>query len=99
MRFTQSYRTNKHGFRPQGSRECIAIKWRPLILSLFVTSDQLKQHYNLGKYCLEVDLEDLSSYDETLADKLNKNPAEFLPLVCKNILYESKLSVFCHSRK
>nr|QIC49965.1 DNA replication licensing factor MCM5 [Actinia equina] len=42
--------------------------------------DQLKQHYNLGKYCLEVDLEDLSSYDETLADKLNKNPAEFLPL-------------------
>jgi DNA replication licensing factor MCM5 len=47
----------------------------------YIISDQLKQHYNLGKYCLEVDLEDLSSFDETLADKLNKNPTEFLPLV------------------
>ncbi|KAK3710538.1 hypothetical protein QZH41_009373, partial [Actinostola sp. cb2023] len=42
--------------------------------------DRLKQHYNLGRYYLEVELEDLSSFDEELADKLNKNPTELLPL-------------------
>ena len=44
-------------------------------------SDQLKRHYNLGQYYLEVDLQDLTSFDEQLADKLTKSPAEFLPLV------------------
>eukprot|EP00112_Aurelia_sp_Birch-Aquarium-sp1_P012363 Seg260.5 transcript_id=Seg260.5/GoldUCD/mRNA.D3Y31 product="DNA replication licensing factor mcm5-A" protein_id=Seg260.5/GoldUCD/D3Y31 len=42
--------------------------------------DQLKQHYNLGECYLEVDINDLSSYDELLADKLIKNPSEYLPL-------------------
>lgn len=42
--------------------------------------DQLKRHYNLGQYYLEVDLQDLTSFDELLADKLTKSPAEFLPL-------------------
>ncbi|KAL9954786.1 hypothetical protein ACROYT_G042363 [Oculina patagonica] len=42
--------------------------------------DQLKRHYNLGQYYLEVDLQDLTSFDEQLADKLTKSPAEFLPL-------------------
>lgn len=42
--------------------------------------DQLKRRYNLGQYYLEVDLQDLTSYDEQLADKLTKSPAEFLPL-------------------
>jgi len=42
--------------------------------------DQLKRHYNLGQYYLEVDLQDLTSFDEQLADKLAKSPAEFLPL-------------------
>ncbi|XP_032221696.2 DNA replication licensing factor mcm5-A [Nematostella vectensis] len=46
----------------------------------FPYRDQLKQHYNLGQYYLEVDLEDLSSFDENLADKLRKNPSEYLPL-------------------
>lgn len=45
------------------------------------SSDQLKRHYNLSQYYLEVDLQDLTSYDEQLADKLTKSPAEFLPLV------------------
>eukprot|EP00794_Sanderia_malayensis_P020544 gene20544-22565_t len=43
--------------------------------------DQLKQHYNLGEYYLEVDLNDLASYDELLADKLLKSPTEFIPLL------------------
>lgn len=42
--------------------------------------DQLKRHYNLGQFYLEVDLQDLTSFDEQLADKLTKSPAEFLPL-------------------
>lgn len=47
----------------------------------FSFSDQLKRHYNLGQFYLEVDLQDLTSFDEQLADKLTKSPAEFLPLV------------------
>lgn len=50
-------------------------------------SDQLKRHYNLGQYYLEVDLQDLTSFDEQLADKLTKSPAEFLPLVSKIAIY------------
>ena len=43
--------------------------------------DELKRHYNLGQYWLQVDVEDLASYDESLADKLTKQPTETLPLV------------------
>lgn len=48
-------------------------------------SDQLKRHYNLGQYWLEVDIEDVASFDETLAEKLQKSPTETLPLVCRNL--------------
>lgn len=47
----------------------------------FCYRDQLQRHYNLGQYWLQVDLEDLSSFDSQLSDKLNKSPAEYLPLV------------------
>uniref|UniRef100_L7M9Q6 DNA replication licensing factor MCM5 n=1 Tax=Rhipicephalus pulchellus TaxID=72859 RepID=L7M9Q6_RHIPC len=43
--------------------------------------DQLKQHYNMGQYWLEVAMEDISSFDEVLADKLSKQPTEHLPLL------------------
>ena len=49
--------------------------------SCFCYRDQLKRHYNLRQYRLEVDLEDLSSFDPLLADKLSRLPSEFLPLV------------------
>uniref|UniRef100_A0A2R5LIX8 DNA replication licensing factor MCM5 n=1 Tax=Ornithodoros turicata TaxID=34597 RepID=A0A2R5LIX8_9ACAR len=42
--------------------------------------DQLKQHYNMGHYWLEVSLEDLASFDEMLADKLMKQPSDHLPV-------------------
>jgi len=42
--------------------------------------DQLKRHYNLQQYYLEVDLEDVSSFDETLAEKLSKSPTDTLPM-------------------
>uniref|UniRef100_A0A0B7A8Y5 DNA replication licensing factor MCM5 n=1 Tax=Arion vulgaris TaxID=1028688 RepID=A0A0B7A8Y5_9EUPU len=40
--------------------------------------DQLKRHYNLKQFWLEVDLDDVSSYDESLADKLLKQPSDHL---------------------
>lgn len=45
--------------------------------------DQLKRHYNLGQYWLQVELEDLSSFDAMLADRLTRLPSEYLPLVSR----------------
>uniref|UniRef100_A0A452UQG5 DNA replication licensing factor MCM5 n=1 Tax=Ursus maritimus TaxID=29073 RepID=A0A452UQG5_URSMA len=42
--------------------------------------DELKRHYNLGEYWVEVEMEDLASFDEDLADYLYKQPAEHLQL-------------------
>lgn len=42
--------------------------------------DTLKRNYNLHKYYLEVNIEDLGSFDETLADKLTKQPSEYVAL-------------------
>eukprot|EP00118_Oscarella_pearsei_P026954 m.310596 g.310596 ORF g.310596 m.310596 type:complete len:737 (+) comp52950_c0_seq1:92-2302(+) len=42
--------------------------------------DQLRRNYNLGRYWVEISLNDMSSFDEELADKLGKQPTEFLPL-------------------
>ncbi|XP_064403008.1 DNA replication licensing factor mcm5-like [Halichondria panicea] len=46
----------------------------------FCYRDQLKRHYNLRQYWMQVDLEDLSSFDSQLADKLSRSPSEYLPL-------------------
>lgn len=43
--------------------------------------DELKRHYNLSQYWVEVEMEDLASFDEDLADYLYKQPAEHLQLV------------------
>lgn len=40
--------------------------------------DALKTNYLTGKYFLEVELEDLSAFDETLEEKLKKQPTENL---------------------
>jgi len=42
--------------------------------------DTLKRHYNLRQFHIEIKIEDLTSFDEELADKLIKSPTEFLPL-------------------
>uniref|UniRef100_A0A6I8N6B1 DNA replication licensing factor MCM5 n=1 Tax=Ornithorhynchus anatinus TaxID=9258 RepID=A0A6I8N6B1_ORNAN len=46
----------------------------------FKYRDELKRHYNLGEYWIEVEMEDLASFDEELADHLYKQPAEHLQL-------------------
>ncbi|XP_051790597.1 DNA replication licensing factor MCM5 [Erpetoichthys calabaricus] len=46
----------------------------------FKYRDVLKRHYTLGEYWIEVEIEDLASFDEDLADCLYKQPSEHLPL-------------------
>eukprot|EP00051_Salpingoeca_urceolata_P023233 m.391340 g.391340 ORF g.391340 m.391340 type:complete len:718 (+) comp20080_c0_seq19:195-2348(+) len=48
--------------------------------SVFTYREQLRRHYNRGLYWIEVELEDLTAFDETLADLLQTQPGEFLPL-------------------
>ncbi len=47
----------------------------------FLIRDELKRHYTLGEYWVEVEMEDLASFDEDLSDCLYKLPTENLPLV------------------
>ncbi|XP_058061773.1 DNA replication licensing factor Mcm5 [Anopheles bellator] len=42
--------------------------------------DTLKRNYLLGRFYLEVDIEDLAGFDESLADKLYKQPTEHLQI-------------------
>ena len=42
--------------------------------------DSLKRNYNLRRYLIEINIEDLSSFDDSLADKLYKSPTEMIPL-------------------
>ncbi|CAH1116571.1 unnamed protein product [Phaedon cochleariae] len=42
--------------------------------------DTLRRNYNLGQFCLDINVEDVGSFDENLADKLYKQPAEHLPI-------------------
>ncbi|KAL9893039.1 DNA replication licensing factor Mcm5 [Glossina fuscipes] len=42
--------------------------------------DTLKRNYLNGRYFLEVEIEDLAGFDESLADKLTKQPTEHLQI-------------------
>ncbi|KAF3430826.1 hypothetical protein E2986_10142 [Frieseomelitta varia] len=43
--------------------------------------DTLKRNYNLGQYWVEINLEDLAAFDESLAEKVYKHPTEYLPIL------------------
>lgn len=47
----------------------------------FPFRDALKRNYNLSNYWVEINIEDLSSFDEVLAEKLYKKPTEHLPIL------------------
>ncbi|CAK1583486.1 unnamed protein product [Parnassius mnemosyne] len=47
----------------------------------FKYRDALKRNYNLNQYWVEINIEDLSSFDEILAEKLYKKPSEHLPIL------------------
>ncbi|KAL0269113.1 UNVERIFIED_CONTAM: hypothetical protein PYX00_006948 [Menopon gallinae] len=42
--------------------------------------DTLKRNYNLKQYYLQIDLRDLASFDEAMAEKIYKQPTEHLPV-------------------
>ncbi|XP_015591085.1 DNA replication licensing factor Mcm5 isoform X1 [Cephus cinctus] len=42
--------------------------------------DTLKRNYNLRLYYIDINLEDLGAYDESLAEKIYKQPTEYLPI-------------------
>lgn len=43
---------------------------------VYIYRDQLKDHFNLNEYWININLEDLDSFDEFLSDKLKKNPSK-----------------------
>lgn len=48
---------------------------------VFVFRDTLKRNYNLGNFWVEINLEDLAAFDESLAEKVYKHPTEYLPIL------------------
>lgn len=71
---------------PAFSDPCLTDAFCPAILCCFLPCrDELKRHYNLGQYWVEVEMEDLASFDEDLADYLYKQPTEHLQLVRMDI--------------
>ena len=45
-------------------------------------SEQLRRHYHLGEFWVEVELEHINAFNENLYDVLQKRPNEFHALVC-----------------
>ena len=46
----------------------------------YIYRDELRRHYNLGQYFIEIDLGHLASYNDELADLIYQCPAEHIPL-------------------
>jgi len=46
----------------------------------YIYRDQLRRHYNLGNYHLDVDLDDLIAYSDALASLLQTKPTDYFPL-------------------
>lgn len=66
------------------SCECYSNKYIHGFLFFFshyIERDELKRHYNVGQYWIEVEIEDLASFDEDLANYIYKQPVEHLQLV------------------
>lgn len=57
-------------------------RYEIILLKFVHTSyrDTLKRNYLLGRYFLEVELEDLAGFDENLADQMHKQPTEHLSI-------------------
>ncbi|KAF7488175.1 DNA replication licensing factor mcm5-A [Sarcoptes scabiei] len=42
--------------------------------------NQLKEHYSIEQYWIEISLDDLASFDDELADNINKSPIQYLKI-------------------
>uniref|UniRef100_A0A8C2C1Y4 DNA replication licensing factor MCM5 n=1 Tax=Cyprinus carpio TaxID=7962 RepID=A0A8C2C1Y4_CYPCA len=71
----------KRFYREKGHQQKKEHQFRTLLTVFFAFRDELKRHYTLGEYWIEVEMEDLASFDEDLSDCLYKLPTENLPLL------------------
>ncbi|KAK8749781.1 hypothetical protein OTU49_015539 [Cherax quadricarinatus] len=84
--FSDNFSTEEQNDQNQVNLQAVKKKFREFLREFhegnfnYKYRDSLKRQYNLRKYCLEVSLEDVASFDETLADKLKKLPTEHIPL-------------------
>lgn len=66
--------------------DALKIKFKSFLKEFYVDNyvyiyrDQLKDHFNLEQFWINVSLEDLDSFDEVLSDKLKKNPTKLMEL-------------------
>jgi hypothetical protein len=47
--------------------------------------DILRRNYNTGQYWLEIQMNDLTLFDETLGDILERRPADYIGIVSEMI--------------
>ncbi|XP_002128725.2 DNA replication licensing factor mcm5-A-like [Ciona intestinalis] len=88
--FSDNFGSEEQSDTAQVQRTQIKKKFRDFLREYHVSAaatgvsylyrDELRRHYNLGKYWLEIDLGHLASYDDELADFIYQRPAEYLPL-------------------
>lgn len=51
-----------------------------------ISRDQLRENALLQKYYLDININDLISFNEDLAHRLVSEPAEIIPLVCAPLI-------------
>ena len=56
--------------------------------------DQLRSNYTIGKYILEVNLENLYQFDESLANLIQQFPSQLIPCVRKNFIISLLLKTY-----
>lgn len=49
--------------------------------NIFIYRDQLRKHYGLSKFFINVCIEHLSAFDENLVQRLIEQPASVIPMV------------------
>ncbi|XP_047994532.1 DNA replication licensing factor Mcm5 [Leguminivora glycinivorella] len=85
--FSDNFGVEENESQDQVNLQAVKKKFKEFIRQFHVGNfnykyrDALKRNYNLGKYWVEINIEDLSSFDEVLAEKLYKKPSEHLPIL------------------
>ncbi|XP_047537214.1 DNA replication licensing factor Mcm5 [Vanessa atalanta] len=85
--FSDNFGLDDHESQDQINLQAVKKKFKEFIRQFhtgnfnFKYRDALKRNYNLQQYWVEINIEDLSSFDEVLAEKLYKKPTEHLPIL------------------
>ncbi|XP_045452880.1 DNA replication licensing factor Mcm5 [Melitaea cinxia] len=85
--FSDNFGLDEHESQDQINLQAVKKKFKEFIRQFHTGNfnykyrDALKRNYNLHQYWVEINIEDLSSFDEVLAEKLYKKPTEHLPIL------------------